>query len=71
MKNSPFTTEQLQWIRSSLKIAVVHGGGEKAQSDSYIYENLSPRSTKTYQPVACDMADALRGVWFPACRSTG
>ncbi|MCG7588673.1 D-alanine--D-alanine ligase [Photobacterium sp. OFAV2-7] len=63
MKNSPFNTKQLQWIRSSLKIAVVHGG-EKAQPDNYIYENLSPRSTKTYLPVACDMADALRESGF-------
>lgn len=63
MKNNTFTEEQLQWIRSSLKIAVVHGG-EKAQSDSYIYENLSPRSTKTYQPVACDIAVALNESGF-------
>ncbi|OLQ72844.1 D-alanine--D-alanine ligase [Photobacterium proteolyticum] len=63
MKISPFTKEQLQWIRSSLKIAVVHGG-EKALPGSYIYENLSPRSTKTYQPVACDIADALRESGF-------
>lgn len=58
MKKTSFTEKQLQWIRSKVKIAVVHGG-EKAKTDSYIYENLSPRSTKTYQPVACDVAQAL------------
>jgi len=63
VKKSPFTTEQLQWIRSSLKIAIVHGG-EKAQSDNYIYENLSPRSTKTYRAVACDIAVALNESGF-------
>lgn len=63
MEKNPFTPEQLQWIRSSLKIAVVHGG-DKAQSDSYLYENLSPRSTKTYEPVAHDIAQALRESGF-------
>lgn len=63
MKNKIFTREQLQWIRRSLKIAVVHGG-EKTQSNNYIYENLSPRSTKTYQGVAQDIATALKEKGF-------
>ena len=63
MEKSTFTIEQIEWIRRSLKIAVVHGG-EKTQPDSFIYKNLSPRSTKTYQPVAYDIADALRESGF-------
>lgn len=63
MKNKTFTIDQLKWIRSSLRIAVVHGG-EKNRPDNFIYENLSPRSTKTYQPVACDIAVALKESGF-------
>jgi len=63
VKNKTFTTEQIKWIRRTLKIAVVHGG-EKSQSDSYIYENFSPRSTKTYEPVAYDIAAALNESGF-------
>ncbi|KXI22605.1 D-alanine--D-alanine ligase family protein [Photobacterium sanguinicancri] len=55
---SVFSRSQQKWIREFLSIAVVHGG-EKSQPENFIYENLSPRSTKTYQPVACDIADAL------------
>ncbi|WP_299017745.1 ATP-grasp domain-containing protein [uncultured Photobacterium sp.] len=55
---SVFSFSQQKWIRDYLKIAVVHGG-EKTEPNNFIYENLSPRSTKTYQPVAFDIADAL------------
>jgi D-alanine-D-alanine ligase len=63
MNNKSFTRQQLHWIRNTLKIAVVHGG-EKTRPGSYIYENLSPRSTKTYQPVACDIAQSLQESGF-------
>ncbi|WP_028862168.1 D-alanine--D-alanine ligase family protein [Psychromonas aquimarina] len=63
MKSQEFTGKQLQWIRKTLKIAVVHGG-EKTQPQSYIYKNLSPRSTKTYQSVACDIALSLQESGF-------
>ncbi len=63
MKSQEFTGKQLQWIRKTLKIAVVHGG-EKTHPQSYIYENLSPRSTKTYQAVACDIAQSLQESGF-------
>ena len=58
-----FSQAQLEWIRQNLTIAVVHGG-DKSLSDSYIFENLSPRSTKTYEPVAHDIANALRESGF-------
>ena len=57
--HSVFSTQQLEWIRKNLKIAVIHGG-DKEQVGSFIFENLSPRSTKTYAPVAHDIANALR-----------
>ncbi|MFA0012868.1 ATP-grasp domain-containing protein [Vibrio lentus] len=59
MMHSVFSTQQLEWIRKNLKIAVIHGG-DKEQDGSFIFENLSPRSTKTYAPVAHDIANALR-----------
>ncbi len=59
MTHSVFSTQQLEWIRKNLKIAVIHGG-DKEQEGSFIFENLSPRSTKTYAPVAHDIANALR-----------
>jgi len=58
-----FSKAQVAWIRENLTIAVIHGGN-KSHSGSYIYENLSPRSTKTYEPVAHDIADALRESGF-------
>lgn len=63
MKKAIFSLAELEWIRSNLKIAVIHGG-DKSEADSYIYENLSPRSTKTYEPVAHDIANALRESGF-------
>ncbi|MGR6862784.1 D-alanine--D-alanine ligase family protein [Aliivibrio salmonicida] len=59
MMHSIFSTQQLEWIRKNLKIAVIHGG-DKQQIDSFIFKNVSPRSTKTYAPVAHDIANALR-----------
>lgn len=63
MKEMIFPPVQLEWIRRNLKIAVIHGG-DKNQHDSYIFANLSPRSTKTYANVAHDIADALRESGF-------
>ena len=58
-----FTGKQLQWLRKTLNIAVVHGG-EKSHPQSYIYKNLNPRSTKTYKAVACDIALSLQESGF-------
>jgi len=58
MRNLNFSQAQLEWIRNHVTIAVVHGG-DKAQATGYIFENLSPRSTKTYEAVAHDIANAL------------
>lgn len=63
MTNFIFSPAQLNWIRNKLKIAVIHGG-DKAQPRGFIFENLSPRSTKTYEAVAHDIANALRESGF-------
>ncbi|MGF1844774.1 MULTISPECIES: D-alanine--D-alanine ligase family protein [Vibrio] len=63
MQNEVFSLAQLEWIRNNLKIAVIHGG-DKSETQNYIFENLSPRSTKTYAPVAHDIANALRESGF-------
>ncbi len=63
MTNYIFSPAQLIWIRNKLKVAVIHGG-DKAQPRGFIFENLSPRSTKTYQVVAHDIANALRESGF-------
>ena len=51
MMHSVFSTQQLEWIRKNLNIAVIHCG-DKQRVDSFIFKNLSPRSTKTYAPAA-------------------
>lgn len=63
MNTELFSLAQLEWIRNNVNIAVIHGG-DKSQVGSYIFENLSPRSTKTYEPVAHDIANALRESGF-------
>ncbi|CED57637.1 D-alanine--D-alanine ligase family protein [Aliivibrio wodanis] len=63
MRTLNFSQAQLEWIRHHVHIAVVHGG-DKAQPEGYVFENLSPRSTKTYEAVAHDMANALRESGF-------
>ncbi|ENO3965189.1 ATP-grasp domain-containing protein [Vibrio vulnificus] len=63
MNEMIFSPAQLDWIRRNLKVAVIYGG-DKTQRDSYIFANLSPRSTKTYANVAHDIADALRESGF-------
>ncbi|AIW17107.1 MULTISPECIES: D-alanine--D-alanine ligase family protein [Vibrio] len=63
MTQPVFSKSQLEWIRHNLTVAVIHGG-DKARAESFIFENLSPRSTKTYEPVAHDIANALRESGF-------
>lgn len=63
MRTLNFSQAQLEWIRHHVHIAVVHGG-DKSQPEGYVFENLSPRSTKTYEAVAHDMANALRESGF-------
>ncbi|KXF83494.1 ATP-grasp domain-containing protein [Enterovibrio coralii] len=53
-----FNPEQMDWIKKRVKIAVICGG-EKSCSKNYVYENLSPRSTKTYRTVAEDIVATL------------
>lgn len=63
MSAALFNQEQIDWIKRQVKIAIVCGG-EKHHTDNYIYENLSPRSTKTYRLVAEDIADAMHSAGF-------
>ncbi|NOI64728.1 ATP-grasp domain-containing protein [Vibrio sp. 99-8-1] len=63
MNSNVFSTSQMAWIRDHIKLAVIHGG-DNEESEAFIYKNLNPRSTKTYQPVAHDIANALRSVGF-------
>ncbi|MDD1783974.1 ATP-grasp domain-containing protein [Enterovibrio sp. ZSDZ35] len=58
-----FNPEQIDWIKERVKIAVICGG-EKGCSDNYVYENLSPRSTKTYRYVAEDIVSTLQHEGF-------
>lgn len=58
MTHAVFSPTQLEWIRQHLKVAVIHGG-DKSHTSSFIFENLSPRSSKTYAAVAHDIACAL------------
>ncbi|CZF78281.1 D-alanine--D-alanine ligase B [Grimontia celer] len=63
MSAKVFNPQQLTWIKEQVKIAVVCGS-EKSCAENYIYENLSPRSTKTYRRVAEDIAETLEEVGF-------
>lgn len=58
-----FSPKHLDWIRKNLKIAVIHGG-DKSKPGSFIYENHNPRSSKTYESVAHDIANALKESGF-------
>ncbi|NAW57732.1 MULTISPECIES: D-alanine--D-alanine ligase family protein [unclassified Vibrio] len=58
MTHAVFSPTQLEWIRQHLKVAVIHGG-DKSHTSGFIFENLSPRSSKTYAAVAHDIACAL------------
>lgn len=50
-------------FREKLRIAVVHGG-DKTVENAVIYQTHNPRSTKTYEIVANDIANSLRDLGF-------
>ncbi|AMA08429.1 D-alanyl-alanine synthetase [Picosynechococcus sp. PCC 73109] len=53
----------LEILRKKLRIAVIHGG-DKAAQGAVIYQTHNPRSTKTYEVVAHDIAAALEDLGF-------
>ncbi len=50
---------QVQRLLSNMRIAVIYGGN-KADEGSVLYRTYNPRSWKSYEPVAADIADSLR-----------
>ncbi|MGQ4648426.1 D-alanine--D-alanine ligase family protein [Lyngbya aestuarii] len=55
--------QYLERLCGKLRIAVIHGG-DNNQPGAVIYKTHNPRSTKTYEQVAHDIAQALRGIGF-------
>ncbi|MBP0000318.1 MAG: ATP-grasp domain-containing protein [Cyanobacteria bacterium SID2] len=55
--------EYLDRLRAKLRIAVVHGG-DKNRDGAVIYKTHNPRSSKTYEKVARDIADSLTNLGF-------
>jgi D-alanine-D-alanine ligase len=55
--------EYLEILKQKLRIAVIHGG-DNHQPGSVIYPTHNPRSTKTYEAVAYDIAQALKDLGF-------
>jgi D-alanine-D-alanine ligase len=58
-----FLKQHLECLYSKLRIAVIHGG-DSSKEGSVIYRTHNPRSTKTYENVAQDIANALRTIGF-------
>jgi D-alanine-D-alanine ligase len=54
---------QIDRLRQTLRIAVVHGGN-KAQQDSVIHPAVNSRAWKSYEAVAHDIAEALCRLGF-------
>ena len=54
---------QMQRLRERLRIAVIYGG-DKSNEGAVIHQTANPRSWKSYQSVAQDIADALQGLGF-------
>ncbi len=52
-------TAHQEKLRKNLSIAVIHGG-DKDEEGSCFYKTFNPRATKTYEPVAQQIAQALR-----------
>ncbi len=61
--DSRFLQHSLSCLYSQLRIAVIHGG-DSHRVGSVIYKTHNPRSTKTYEQVAQDIAEALRSIGF-------
>ncbi|MEY3869974.1 MAG: hypothetical protein RLZZ338_3865 [Cyanobacteriota bacterium] len=53
----------MERLYQKLRIAVIYGG-DKNKEGSVIYKTHNPRSTKTYEKVAHDIANALENVGF-------
>jgi D-alanine-D-alanine ligase len=61
--DSRFLQHGLNCLYSRLRIAVIHGGDSRREG-AVIYKTHNPRSTKTYEKVAQDIAEALRSLGF-------
>lgn len=55
--------EAIERLFDKLRIAVIHGGSSKDEG-SVIYRTHNPRSDKTYEAVARDIAEALQRLGF-------
>lgn len=55
--------EYINIFREKLRIAVIHGG-DKTIDQAVIYQTHNPRSTKTYEVVAHDIAKSLKDLGF-------
>jgi D-alanine-D-alanine ligase len=56
-------SQYIERLSSKLRIAVIHGG-DKNREGAVIYKTHNPRSTKTYETVARDIAQALQKIGF-------
>lgn len=63
LTRAPDLEEQVERLLSRLRIAVIFGG-DKRVPGSTIYRSYESRSWKSYEEVACDVADALNGIGF-------
>ena len=54
---------QIDKLRKRLRLAVIYGG-DKTQEGAVIQQTFNPRSWKSYQAVAQDIADSLRRLGF-------
>lgn len=55
--------EIIEKLKPKLRIAVIHGG-DKTKEDAVMYKTHNPRSWKSYEVVANDIANALREIGF-------
>jgi D-alanine-D-alanine ligase len=56
-------SQYIDRLKSRLRLAIIHGG-DKQREGSVIYKTHNPRSTKTYEAVARDIAQALEDIGF-------
>jgi D-alanine-D-alanine ligase len=54
---------QIEQLKKRLRMAVIFGG-DKSAHESVIYRSSNTRSWKSYEAVACDIADSLRASGF-------
>ena len=54
---------QIDRLRDRMRIAVIYGG-DKSKHGAVIHRTLNPRSWKSYQAVAQDIADSLQHIGF-------